>query len=225
MRRPQLWIVLWLAAMLLGGCASVPFEAPRLGPTRELTVAELLEPFWLDEAAIYRIRQSGVFQLRGMKLPLEGFMELDAGHRRARLVALEGMGLKLFDLTVTAESVEVHQLLPDLRKHPGLPEAVAESVRRIFFQPQPSRDDRLEIGTREYRLRRAGPEELTFVFGGEPPLLLTKRSEGASGDWRIGYYQYRDMGGQQIPEGIFLQDQRGGYTLTLWLESVRRIEK
>ncbi len=214
-----------LLALLLGGCASIPFESPRLGPTRELTATELLEPFWLDDAAVYRIRQSGLFQLHGMKLPLEGFMELDAGNRHARLVALEGMGLKLFDLTVTAEDVEVHHLLPELRKHPGLAEAVAESVRRIFFQPQPSRDDRLEIAARDYRLRRVGSEALTFVFGGEPPLLLEKRSAGFSGDWRVGYYQYRQLAGRQIPEGVFLQDQRGGYTLTLWLESVKRIEK
>jgi hypothetical protein len=214
-----------LLALLLGGCTTIPFESPRLVPTRELTAAELLEPFWLGDAAVYRIRQSGLFQLRGMKLPIEGFMELDAGNRHARLVALEGMGLKLFDLTVTAEAVEVHHLLPELRKHSGLAEAVAESVRRIFFEPQPSPDDRLEIAARDYRLRRVGSEALSFVFGGDPPLLLEKSSAGSSGDWRVGYYQYRQVAGRQIPEGIFLQDRRGGYTLTLWLESVKRIEK
>ncbi|WP_432822810.1 hypothetical protein [Trichloromonas sp.] len=214
-----------LLAVLLGGCAGIPFEAPVLGPTRQLTAAELLEPFWLGEAATYRIRQSGLFQLRGMKLPIEGFMELDAGSRYARLVALEGMGLKLFDLTVTADTVEVHHLLPDLRRHPGLAEAVADSVRRIFFLPQPSSADRLEIASRDYRLRRSGSDEVTFVFGGEPPLLLEKRSQGPSGDWQVGYYQYREMTGRLIPEGIFLQDRRAGYTLTLWLESVKSIEK
>jgi hypothetical protein len=152
-------------------------------------------------------------------------MELDPRGRRARLVALEGMGLKLFDLTVTADGVEVNHLIPDLRRHPGLAEAVAASVRRIFFQPQPVPTDRLEIGSREYRLRRTGTDEINFVFGGDPPLLLEKRSLGPAGDWWVGYYQYRELGGRQIPEGIFLQDRRAGYTLTLWLESVKCIEQ
>jgi hypothetical protein len=218
------WTAL-LLAVLLSGCTASPFATPQLVPTRELTAVELLEPFWLGDAAVYRIRQSGVFQLHGMKLPIEGFMELDAGNRQARLVALGEMGLKLFDLTVTADTVEVHHLLPDLRKHPGLAEAVADSVRRIFFQPQPAQTDCLEIVSQEYRLQRSGSNNLSFVFGGEPPLLLEKRSIGPAGDWQVGYYQYRELAGRQIPEGIFLQDQRGGYSLTLWLESVRRIEK
>jgi hypothetical protein len=214
-----------LLAVLLGGCASIPFETPHLGPTRQLTTVDLLGPFWLGHTAVYRIRQSGLFQLRGMKLPIEGFMELDANRRKARLVALEGMGLKLFDLTVTADTVEVNYLMPDLQKHPGLAEAVADSVRRIFFQPQPSLADRLEIGSRDYRLQRAGADDLSFVFGGEPPLLLEKRSVGLSGDWWVGYYQYRQLVGRQIPEGIFLQDRWAGYTLTLWLESVKCLEQ
>ncbi len=219
------FLVFLLLTVLLGGCTSIPFTAPQLEPTRMLTAAELLEPFWLGDAVTYRIRQSGLFQLRGMKLPIEGFMELDAGNQYARLVALEGMGLKLFDLTVTADTVEVHHLLPDLRRHPGLAEAVAESVRRIFFLPQPSSADRLEIASRDYRLRRSESDEVTFVFGGEPPLLLEKRSQGPSGDWWVGYYQYREWAGREIPAGIFLQDRRAGYTLTLWLESVKSIEK
>lgn len=217
------WFV--LLALLLSGCASIPFEKPRRTATRELAAEALLAPYWLGDPVVYRIRHSGLFRLRGMKLPIEGFMELDANHRKARLVALEGMGLKLFDLTVTAETVEVNHLISDLRRHPGLPEAVADSVRRIFFQPQPSPADRLEIGSREYRLQRGGADETRFVFGGEPPLLLEKRGVGPSEDWWVGYYQYREQIGRQIPEGIFLQDRRAGYTLTLWLESVSCIEQ
>jgi len=224
MKTARKWFVL-LLALWLGGCVSVPFEATKLTATRSLTPAELLEPFWLGDTTVYRIRNSGLFQLHGMKLPLEGFMELDARNRRARLVALDGMGLKLFDLTVTAEGVEVNHLLPDLGKYPGLAEAVAASVRRIFFAPQPGVDDRLEIAAREYRLLRDGADRTRFVFGGDPPLLLKKESVGPAGDWWVGYYQYRSWCGRQIPEGIFLQDRRAGYTLTLWLESVKCIEQ
>lgn len=220
----RFWTNLLLTA-LLGGCATIPFEPPVPTPTRELSVAQLLDSDWRNAPAIWHIRQSGLFELRGLRLPMEGFLEFDAGAGRVRLVALEGMGLKLFDLTVTADTHEIHSMLPDLRKHPRLAEAIAESVRRIFLAPRPAPGDRLEIRRREYRLSHPGKDRIDFVFGGVGPLLLETRSRGPSADWRVGYYQYREKSGLWIPEGILLRDRRAGYTLTLWLESVRRIEK
>lgn len=212
-------------ALLLGGCASISFEEPLLSPTRALTPAELLATDWRAAPGVWRIRQSGLFELRGRRLPMEGFLELDNANRRARLVALEGLGLKLFDLTVTVDGVEVHHLLPDLAKEPHLAEAVAASVRRIFLAPRPDAGDRLEIRKRDYRLTRSGGERVDFLFGGDPPLLLETRVRGAAGDWRVGYYQYREAAGVPIPAGILLQDRRAGYRLTLWLESVKRGEE
>ena len=212
-------------ALLLGGCASLPFEQPLLPPTRVLTAAELPAADWRAVPGGWRIRQSGLFELRGLRLPMEGFLELDNAGRRVRLVALEGLGLKIFDLTVTVDGVEIHHLLPDLAKDPRLAEAVAASVRRIFLAPRPDAGDRLEIRKRDYRLTRPDGERVEFLFGGEPPLLLETRVRGAAGDWRVGYYQYREAAGVPIPEGILLQDRRAGYRLTLWLESVKRVEK
>ena len=218
-------LVILCLVLLLGGCASIPFEQPLLAPTRALTAAELLAADWRTVPGGWRIRQSGLFELRGVRLPMEGFLELDNDGRRVRLVALEGLGLKLFDLTVTVDGVEVHHLLPDLAKDPRLAEAVAASVRRIFLAPRPDAGDRLEIRKRDYRLTRPGGERVEFLFGGEPPLLLETRVRGAAGDWRVGYYQYREAAGVPIPEGILLQDRRAGYRLTLWLESVKRVEE
>jgi hypothetical protein len=212
-------------ALLLGGCASIPFEKPLLSSTRVLTATELLAADWRAVPGGWRIRQSGLFELRGLRLPMEGFLELDNDGRRVRLVALEGLGLKLFDLTVTLDGMEVHHLLPDLAKDPRLAEAVAASVRRIFLAPRPGSGDRLEIRKRDYRLTRPDPEQVEFRFGGEPPLLLETRVRGAGGDWRVGYYQYRETSGVPIPAGILLQDRRAGYRLTLWLESVKRVEE
>ncbi|MDY0268433.1 hypothetical protein [Trichloromonas sp.] len=211
--------------LLLGGCASVPFEKPRLVPTRILTAAELLAADWRAAPGLWRIRQSGLFELRGRRLPMEGFLELDNDGRRVRLVALEGLGLKLFDLTVNVDGVEVHHLLPDLAKEPRLAESVAASVRRIFLAPRPDAGDRLEIRKRDYRLTRPGDDGIEFLFGGEPPLLLETRVRGEAGDWRVGYYEYREAAGVSIPAGILLQDRRAGYRLTLWLESVKHVEK
>jgi len=214
-----------LLLALLGGCTSIPFEQPVLAPTRELSAAQLLVFDWRKEPAVWHIRQSGLFELRGMRLAMEGFLEFDTGAGRIRLLAFQGLGPKLFDLTVTAEAVDVHWLLPDLRKQPRLAEAIAASVRRIFLVPRPAPDDRLEIKKREYRLLRTGKARIEFTFGGLTPLLLETRNEGPSGDWQVNYYQYRETDGQWLPDGILLRDRRAGYTLTLWLESVKRVEK
>ncbi len=214
-----------LLLLALGGCVSIPFEQPVLTPTHELSVGQLLVFDWRKEPALWHIRQSGLFELRGMRLPMEGFLEFETEAERIRLLAFQGVGPKLFDLTVTAETVEVHWLLPDLRKQPRLAEAIAASVRRIFLVPRPAADDRLEIKKREYRLLRRNQDHVEFIYGGVIPLLLETRSTGPSGDWQVNYYQYREKAGQRLPEGILLRDRRAGYTLTLWLESVKRVEK
>ncbi|MEJ2201406.1 MAG: hypothetical protein P8X63_10395 [Desulfuromonadaceae bacterium] len=193
------WLPL-LLVVVLGGCSSVPFARPRLVPTRELTVNELLAPFWLDGDDVYRMRQTGLFRYGKEELPLEGFMELNAAGRQARLLIFDGMGLKLLDLTVSAEGVEEHYLHPELRQQPYLAEAVGASVRRIFLRPQPAPDNVLEIEGRCYRLRPANGTGLSFIFGGEPPLLLEKHSVGPTEHWQVSYYQYRQLAGRLIPE-------------------------
>ena len=47
---------------------------------------------WRKEPAVWHIRQSGLFELHGQKLPMEGFLEFDTGAERIRLLAFQGLG-------------------------------------------------------------------------------------------------------------------------------------
>ncbi|PLX85246.1 MAG: hypothetical protein C0617_04990 [Desulfuromonas sp.] len=218
-------VLMMSLALTLAACSSVPFERTPLVATAPATAGELVGGHWLAAPGVYRCRQTALFELRGSRLPLEGFMELDTGSHTARLVALDGMGLKLLDLTVTSDGYRQHHLLPALGDYPGLAEAVALSVRRIFLAPRPGPGDTLETGRREYRLlQEEGGENRRFVFGGAGPYLIETTGAGESGRWRVRYYQYRPGPGHPIPEGAVLEDRRAGFRLTLWLEDVRKID-
>jgi hypothetical protein len=170
----------------------------------------------------WEIRQSALFELRGAKVPMTGLLALEPG--KARLVGLNDLGVKLFDLTVTPDGYEENFLLAELGRLPGAAEAVAASVRRIFLSPAPSPEDRMERSATEIRLSRAeGNRKITFIFGGAEADLRETRVRGGE-EWRARYYNYSPAGGNRIPGGIVLDDSRGKSRLTLWLEEVRNTE-
>lgn len=212
--------IFFLLFLLMTGCAQLPFTPAPVVPTRQLAAETLLQSLWTGGDQIWRIRQTALFELRGAKVPMDGFLRLDSGQGEARLVGLNDLGVKLFDLSVTPEGYEEHYLFPDLARIPGVSGAIAGAVRHIFLEPQPARTDTLEIGKTEYRLKRTGTEQVLFIFGGPGANLLEKRVQGDEA-WRARYFNYRPVGTAQVPGGILLEDERGGYRLTLWLEEVK----
>ncbi len=218
------YIPLVLLAATVAGCSAVPFQRPELVATRPVAVESLLDGHWLLDSGVFRLRQSGLFQLGWKKVPVEGVAQLDTAKKTVRLVAMNAMGVKLFDLQISAREVETHHLLPQFAQHPRFVEAVATSVRRIFLEPQPRRADRLERAADRYVVRRRDKEqELRFVFGSRQDVLLETRSRGRNEDWQVRYYEYRRLGEQWVPGGIVLEDDAAGYRLTLWIEGIKRI--
>lgn len=210
----------------LAGCATVPpFAAPTLVPLPPRTAAAVAASDWSQTQEPLTIRQSALLQMAGRSWMLNGLLLLDPAAGSARLVALDDMGVKLFDLSVTAAGSEVHYLLPPLERVPGLMATIAASVRRIYVDPRPNEHDILQIHPDRYLLRRSDAEgETLFLFGGEPLQLLEKsrRVTGdARGGWQVRYYEYRTLGGLDWPRGIVLSDEAAGLRLTLWLESVK----
>ena len=64
---------------------------------------QLLAANWLSQPGVWRLRQVTLLEAGGKKIPLEGLLRLDLVKKEARLVALNGMGLVMFDLLVTQE--------------------------------------------------------------------------------------------------------------------------
>jgi hypothetical protein len=218
--------LLVLLAWLLTACSTVPFAPTKLTEVKPRSAAELVAGQWSTGKGILVVRQSAVFELHGMKVPVAGLMKLDTAAHEARLVGMNEMGVKLYDISVYPDKSEAHFVMPELARYPKFAEAVGTSVRRIFLEPLPSPDDRLTMEKNRYLLtRKSGGDTVSFVFGGPEAQLLEKSGKGKSGSWRVRYYQYQDLQGIVFPGGIVLDDDGAGYRLTLWIESVEKSDE
>ena len=213
--------------LLLSGCAAQPFAPTELTPTFPRSAAALTGGLWNAGSESLMVRQSALFEFKGMRVPIAGIMKLDLGSKRARLVGMNDMGVKLFDISVDAGSSQAHFIVPDLARYPGFAEAVAASVRRIFLAPEPAADDLLELTPTSYLLSRedAAGSKLRFTLGGAQSQLLEKSCRGPAQSWRVRYYRYRASQGTLFPGGIVLDDDQAGYRLTLWIESVEKTDE
>lgn len=219
---------LLMAALLFlaSGCGTVPFAPTELIPAAPRSAAALTGGLWDAGTGSVLIRQSALFELRGMRVPIAGVMKLSRGDRSARLVGMNDMGVKLYDISVERASSRVNFVIPELAQYPGFAEAVAASVRRIFIEPAPSPEDALTLAPKSYLLtRESGRETLRFLFGGARAQLLEKSCSGEACSWRVRYYQYQQRQGSLFPGGIVLDDDRAGYRLTLWIESVEKTDE
>ncbi|OGV73995.1 MAG: hypothetical protein A3K19_22715 [Lentisphaerae bacterium RIFOXYB12_FULL_65_16] len=218
--------VLGMVTLALGGCRHAPFSPPQLSPTRPLTAQVLAGGVWTRGPGVYRLRLTVVAKRYWSKVPLTGFMEFDTGRREIRLVVMNDMGGKLFDITVSRDAVAEHWLMPDQPRLHGFATALAGSVRRIFLEPQADAGDSVCVEPYTYVLRRHEPDrESCFVFGGNGNVLLEKSGRGPGGKWHVYYYDHRPVGERLVPFGIVMDDHQTGYRLTLWIETVRRTDE
>jgi len=213
--------------LMLTGCATVPFPDTDLTSTTPRTAAELSASLWNYGVGNLLIRQSALFELEGMKIPITGVMKLDLSAKVARLVGMNDMGVKLYDISVDKVSNRANFIVPNLASYPGFAEAVAVSVRRIFLAPEPAQGDTLVRTHDTYLLSRNNSSggTIRFTLGGADTQLLEKTFRGADESWRVRYYQYQQNQGQLFPGGIVLDDDRAGYRLTLWIESVEKTDE
>jgi len=144
--RRAIWALLFSAAWLTSSsCKNVPFDPVRLVPTHQTDVGALLARMWTLRPGVYRSRQTGLLEIRGKQIPLTAFMELNANNQTVRLVGMNELGIKLFDLLISEANVEQRQMLPSLSRGPDLSEAVGGCARRIFLGPIPRESDTLSI--------------------------------------------------------------------------------
>lgn len=219
---------LLLVLIALVGCARpVPFKLPPLVSTNaQITPAELVAGVWTEHPGVYRMRQSVLFELGGMRVPMTGLLQLDTRERQVRLVAMNDMGVKLFDLAVTERDQEEHFIFPELAKYPGFSKAVATSVRRIFLEPRINGHEVLRRSEQAYELERPYAQgHLRFIFGGVTPRLLETAVDAESEQWQARFFEYQPSSEVDYPHGIVLEDRIAGYRLTLWLDNVRRIDE
>ncbi len=220
-------ILIGLFLTLVSACSSIPFVSTELTSTVPRSVASLSEGLWCTGNGSLMIRHTALFEFEGASYPLTGIMKFDRSAKVARLVGMNDMGVKLFDVSVDAVSSHAHFIIQDLTHYPNFAEAVAVSLRRIFLTYVPVSNDTLERTTTKYLITRdnAAGDTIQFILGGSDEQLLEKLYRGSSESWRVRYYQYQRLQGNLFPGGIVLDDNRAGYRLTLWIESVEKTDE
>lgn len=216
-----------LSLLLLGGCSGSFFPPPAVEAFPPgLDSSILAASDWTRQGGPWRLRQTVQFDFQGRQLTMRGLMSLDPVAGTARLIAVDDLGIKLFDLSVYRDHEALHFLLPDLGRYPRLVEAVAIAVRRMFIAPRPQPGDALQFREDGYELqRRKGEVAISFLFRGGRARLDTIRSEGAGVDWQVGYYDYHREGELEYPEKILLEDRIAGYRLRLRVEEMRAVHE
>ena len=122
-----LWaaLLLCLLVLCLGACASIPT------PTKN--------PSWRSDEATRRLRHRVDITIPDQPvLSFDGVMLESNRPERVRVVALGGFGLKLFDLVISRDAVEIIAIHGQIARLPHIVDHVASAVRRIWFDCLPA---------------------------------------------------------------------------------------
>lgn len=215
----RLLLAFLLGAALLTGCARVPFRATPPVGMDAVDPRQLLERQQRELPEQFQLLHSVVFDYRWRSMTGIGLVEIDRPAQTFRIVCLNPMGVKLFELSGDALRTEAHFVLPPLLEHGGdFAATIGNDLRRIYFDVTPAADAAF-IRRREALLFRQPFEggTLEHVFAGAQGDLVEKNWYDAADDlvWRVSYYEYRTDNGKRSPQGIVLVNYRHGYRLTV----------
>jgi hypothetical protein len=219
------WRSLSGALLLLGlvGCApGIPtLVLPKHCPA-ERSTEQLLAGDWLQQHDVWRLRQGTLLEFGRRKLPLDGFLRLDLAGHEAQLVAMNELGVVLFDLRVGETDEELLRSLPQLRRYPQLTNAVAQGLRRLLLTPRPELGDEPVAGDSRQLLSRPRVDgELSFLYDCQGDLRQI-RATGSADDWQAVYADYRELDGRRLPQTLVSFDAAQRVKLTLTLQEARR---
>lgn len=158
-------------------------------------------PAWLTTPAVWRIRHVVLIEIGAAEFPVQGMLELDTAAGTARLAALDDFGVTLFRLSISRTGEQVDFILPVVPRGEDVVRSVASSLRRVYLEP---------AGDGVHR--EAGPDGT----------VASARPLG-NDSWQVWYAEYGDVGGVPVPRLVSFKE-RGGASLTIRQESVKRVE-
>ena len=210
-------VMIFMAVLLAAGCATVPFrEAPAVS-METVDPLEVVAQFREHLPESFQLLNTVVFDYTWRKFLGVGYVGIDRTNDTFKVVCLNPMGVKLFDLTGDRNSVTPQDVIPALANYGDLPRAVGDDIRRIYFDLTPSAGAAYRKGSTSIRFwQPAGPGTLEYVFAGAGRNLVEKNYyENSSIVWRIAYYEYLEQAGKLYPQGTVLTNYQYGYELTV----------
>jgi hypothetical protein len=215
-----------LFTVLLGGCAEIPFRSTDRYPLGNLAPEKVVADFRTRTPEEISMLNSIVFEFAGQQFLGVGFIEVQPVVKSFRVICLNPMGVKLFDLAGDQGGVKVNFALEPLASYGNIASAVAIDINRIYFDAVPS-DDAMHYRLNDRLVFGKGQPSgyLEHVFAGRHGDLVEKRFYADQIiSWSVGYYEYVENNGKRYPKGIVLTDYKGGYRLII-REKEQTVEK
>jgi hypothetical protein len=220
MKRHSLVIII---GALLAGCSTVPFERPACVPLSSGQQGTIVERFQTALPESFQLLNSIVFEYNWRAFSGIGYLDIDRNNRVFKVVCLNPMGVKLFELSGDRNSVTNHYTIAAFSRYGDVTTAVGNDIRRIYFDLIPSPDARVWKRRYSVSFRQAHEEgTLEYVFAGTAGDLVEKNYYDDNGlAWQVLYREYREQAGKRYPQGIVFLHYNHGYRLTIRQKELR----
>jgi hypothetical protein len=200
----------------VAGCAKLPFEAeplpalanPDPSAMRESFARALPNRFTSDDTIII----SAPFH---DNLAVLDVLRVDRVAGTFELVALNHLGIKLFDLSGDRTNVSVGYVLPPLMGEKGILISIGHDIGNMYLDQIPVEAAKTEIGSNKIvSSEKESDGTLVYEFGGGPSVLLEKHLDGwFRTKWRVRYFRYSAEFGGLYPRGIVMDNGRYHYRI------------
>jgi len=209
--------------LCLYGCTSVPFQKTVYVPLDEEDPWRVVEQFHETSPANFQVMNTIVFEYNWNKFSAIGYIYVDTAEKAFRVVCMNPMGVKLFELSGDKDGIVPHFVLEQFSQKGNFAGTVGEDIRRIYFDLTPSPGAR--VSTRRHKVTFSEPRGtgvMEYIYAGAGGYLVEKNYyEESAMNWGISYYEYMEKDGRIYPRGIILNNYRYGYSLTVRLKEVQ----
>lgn len=216
MRAALLRVALLMAALLIS-CESAPFRPYDEVRMDGLDPAAVLAEFRSSTPKSMSLLNSLTFKYNHFyKISALGSIHADLATGRFSVVLVSPAGgVKLMEVSAGPEGVYDKYAIGPMSEKADFAKAVADDIRRIYFDLLPSADARLGLGRYAHTYKESvGKGDIVYVFRGGPYLAEKKYYEQGEIVWKASYYEYRGEGGMLYPGGVVFINYKYGYSLT-----------
>ena len=210
---------LGLLLCLMAGCADGPFvrkpmpvlQNPDPQAIRKDFEANTPKRLLTDDTVII---DSIIGKMAGL-----GCLKVDRDAGTFELLCMNHMGVQLFYLGGDRKQTTIHYAVPPLLERKEILLAMAQDIRRMYFDLVPDPADSTVIGSRNVRYidnQRFG--ELVYEFGGEDRALVEKSFISHHRTiWRVRYYDFTPAPNARglHPRGMVLDNYQYHYTIVV----------
>jgi hypothetical protein len=201
---------------MAAGCEKMPFEAEQLpqltnpdpSAIRDSFARALPERFTTDDTIVIQAPFHD-------DLAVLDVLRVDRAAGTFELVALNHLGIKLFDLSGNRVNVSVGYVLPPLMGEKDILVSIAHDFANMYLDLIPTELAKTEIESNKihYSEKQSGGT-LVYDYGGGPAVLLEKHLDGWFWTkWRVWYFRYSTKFGGLYPRGIVMDNGRYHYRI------------